>query len=121
MADSARITIRVHPGAARPRLGAEPGGAPAADPAAGHGPTAGGPGAGHGADGGPGPLVGVWVRQRAVDGQATEAALAALARALGVRRADLRLVAGARARVKIVEIADPPADLAARLAALAAG
>jgi uncharacterized protein YggU (UPF0235/DUF167 family) len=110
MADSARITIRVHPGAARQRLGAEPGGEPCA-----------GAGAGRGVDGGTGPLLGVWVRQRAVAGQATEAALAALAGALGVRRADLRLVVGARARVKVVEIADPPADLTARLAALAAG
>ena len=112
MAESARITIRVHPGAARPRLCAEPGGPPIAGA---------GPGAGRGADGGPGPLLGVWVRQRAVDGQATEAALTALAGALGIRRTDLRLVVGARARVKIVEIADPPADLAARLAALTAG
>ena len=66
-------------------------------------------------------MLGVWVRQRAVDGQATEAALAALADALGLRRRSVRLTAGARARVKIVEIADPPADLAGRLAALAAG
>ncbi|MHB1593393.1 MAG: DUF167 domain-containing protein [Streptosporangiaceae bacterium] len=110
MADTARITIRVHPGAARPRLGAEPGGSLAT-----------GPGVGHGPGDGRGPLLGVWVRQRAIDGKATEAALAALAGALAVRRADLRLVVGARARVKIVEIADPPADLADRLASLAAG
>ena len=104
MAESARITIRVHPGAARPRLGPEPGAVPEAVARAGAGAQ-----------------LGVWVRQRAVDGQATEAALAALAGALGIRRTDLRLVVGARARVKIVEISDPPADLAARLAALTAG
>jgi uncharacterized protein len=48
----------------------------------------------------------VRVRERAVDGKATEAALRALAEALGVRPGDVRLVRGARSRTKIVEIED---------------
>ncbi len=93
MPDStALITIRVHPGASRTRVG--------------------------GARGEPGhdDAVGVWVTQRAVEGRATEAALRALAEALGVRRRSLRLVGGARARTKVVAVDDPPPDLAERLA-----
>ncbi len=48
----------------------------------------------------------VRVRERAVDGKATTAALRALAEALGVRTADVRLVSGATSRTKIVEIDD---------------
>jgi uncharacterized protein YggU (UPF0235/DUF167 family) len=70
-----RLTIRVRPGAARPGVGGDHGGA----------------------------LV-VRVRQRAVEGQATEAALAALAVALGVRRQDVTLVTGATSRTKLVEV-----------------
>lgn len=95
MTEPVRITIRVHPGASRPRVG---------------GPRT---------DAGQQRVLGVWVSQRAVDGKATEAALAALADALGVRRRSLRLVTGERSRVKVVEISDPPADLAERLAGLA--
>jgi uncharacterized protein len=40
-----------------------------------------------------------------VDGKATEAALAAVAAAFGVRRDDVSLVAGASARTKVVEVA----------------
>jgi uncharacterized protein YggU (UPF0235/DUF167 family) len=50
-----------------------------------------------------------------VDGKATEAAPRALAEALGVRRADLRLVTGATSRTKIVEI---DADVSDRLRTL---
>ena len=92
MADQARLTIRVHPGASRAKvlaLRTEPG---------------------------QDPVLGVWVHQRAVDGRATEAALKAVAEALSVPRASVRLVAGAHARVKVIEIARPPADLAERLA-----
>ena len=64
-------------------------------------------------------MLGVWVQQRAVDGKATEAALGAMADALGLRRRSLRLVTGERSRVKVVEISDPPADLARRMATLA--
>lgn len=91
MAQLARITIRVHPGASRAKVAALP------------------PGPGQDA------LLGVWVHQRAVDGRATEAAIQAVADALGVRRASVRLVRGARSRVKVIEIADPPADLVERL------
>ena len=44
----------------------------------------------------------VRVTQPAVDGRATEAALAAVAAALGVRRGDVRLVRGATSRDKVV-------------------
>ena len=52
----------------------------------------------------------VRVRERAVDGKATAAALKALADALGVRFADVRLVTGAASRAKLVEIPDEVAD-----------
>ncbi len=53
----------------------------------------------------------VQVSARAVDGQATEAALAAVAAAFGVRRRSVTLVAGAASRTKILEVegADPGA------------
>lgn len=93
MADqTATLTIRVHPGASRARVGglrAEPG---------------------HEA------VLGVWVTQRAVDGQATQAALGLLAEALGVRRRSVSLVSGARTRLKVVAVSNPPPDLAQRLA-----
>ena len=54
----------------------------------------------------------VRVAARAVDGKATEAALRAVADALGVRRADLRLVSGATSRTKVVEV---DADVSARV------
>ena len=92
MTDRALIAIRVHPGASRAKVAGLP------------------------PEPGQNPVLGVWVHQRAVDGQANEAALAAVAEALGVRRSSVRLVVGARARIKIVEVGDPPADLAARLA-----
>jgi uncharacterized protein len=94
-----RITIRVRPGAARTRVGGT---------------------WGTGSTGGPGQILCVWVHQRAVGGKATEAALGALAGALGVPRRSLRLVTGERARVKIVEVGDPPAGLAERVADLRA-
>ncbi|MCW2913666.1 MAG: hypothetical protein JWN52_1734 [Actinomycetia bacterium] len=46
----------------------------------------------------------VKVAARAVDGKATEAALRAVAAALGVRRRDVSLVSGATSRDKVVEI-----------------
>jgi uncharacterized protein YggU (UPF0235/DUF167 family) len=60
----------------------------------------------------------VAVTERAVDGRATAAALRALARALGVPRSAVTLVSGAVSRDKVVQVADPPADLAARIEAL---
>jgi uncharacterized protein YggU (UPF0235/DUF167 family) len=86
-----RLAIRVKPGAARARVG--------------------------GSYGDAGALV-VAVTERAVDGKATAAALAALARALGVPRASVTLVTGAVSRDKVVAVADPPADLGARIEAL---
>src|SRR5207237_5620797 len=51
----------------------------------------------------------VRVHARAVDGQATEAALAAVANAFGVPRRSTTLVSGATSRTKVVEVegADP--------------
>jgi len=84
-----RISIRVTPGSARPGVGGEHAGA----------------------------LV-VRVSARAVDGKATEAALAAVAGAFGVRRGAVRLVSGAASRTKVVDIdAGDPQVLAALLAA----
>ena len=84
-----RITIRVRPGSARPGVGGEHAGA----------------------------LV-VRVSARATGGKATEAALAAVAAAFGVRRGAVTLVAGATGRTKIVDIAGgDPRVLAELLAA----
>jgi uncharacterized protein len=55
----------------------------------------------------------VRVSARAVDGQATAAALAAVAAAFGVRRQAVTLIAGRSSRTKIVEVAGAdPAVLA---------
>jgi uncharacterized protein YggU (UPF0235/DUF167 family) len=88
-----RITVWVRPGSARPGVGGERDGA----------------------------LV-VRVSARAVDGQATEAALAAVAAAFGLRRRAVTLVAGATSRTKILEVegADPAA-LSRLLAAAPSG
>ena len=72
-----RITIRVRPGSTRPGVGGEQAGA----------------------------LV-VRVSAPAVDGRATEAALAAVAAAFGVRREAVMLVTGKTSRTKVVEVAD---------------
>ncbi|GIG19366.1 hypothetical protein Cch01nite_00900 [Cellulomonas chitinilytica] len=58
----------------------------------------------------------VAVTARAVDGAATEAALRALADALGVRPRHVTLVSGATSRDKLVEVADDAVEgLAERL------
>jgi uncharacterized protein YggU (UPF0235/DUF167 family) len=86
-----RIAIRVRPGSARPGVGGEHAGA----------------------------LV-VRVSAQAVDGKATEAALAAVAGAFGVRRGAVRLVSGASSRTKVIDIdAGDPQVLTALLAASA--
>ena len=54
--------------------------------------------------------LGVWVRARPVDGQANAAVEAALASALGLRPRQVRLVAGATSRRKIVELDLPDRD-----------
>ncbi len=71
-----RFSIRVRPGSARTGVGGEHDGA----------------------------LV-VRVTARAVEGRATEAALAAIAEAFGVRRRAVTLVAGATSRTKIIDVA----------------
>jgi uncharacterized protein len=71
-----RITIWVRPGSPRPGVGGEHDGA----------------------------LV-VRVHARAVDGQATAAALAAVAEAFGVRPRAVTLVAGAASRRKVLDVA----------------
>jgi len=58
------------------------------------------------------------VAARAVDGAATEAALTAVAKAFGVRRADVALVSGSTSRTKTLELRGEPQGLAARLAEL---
>lgn len=60
------------------------------------------------------PILDVRVRARPVDGAATAAAERAIADALGLRPRQVRVVRGATARNKLVEISDPPADLARR-------
>lgn len=84
-----RVAIRVRPGASRTAVGGR------------HGER----------------LV-VAVAARAVDGAATEAALAAVAGAFGVRRRHVHLVSGATSRDKVVEVDLPVADVRVRLATL---
>jgi uncharacterized protein len=64
-----------------------------------------------------GPTLVVAVRARAVDGAANAAVLAA---AFGLRRGDVEIVAGVRARDKIVTLRGDPGELATRLADLMA-
>jgi uncharacterized protein len=92
-APSARLTVRVRPGASRTRVGGRYG------------------------EGDDATLV-VAVSARAVDGAATDAVLVAVAEALGVRPWQVTLVRGRTSRDKTLEITDPPADLDVRLAAL---
>jgi uncharacterized protein len=87
-----RFSIRVRPGAARTGVGGDHDGA----------------------------LV-VRVNAPAVDGRATEAALAAVAEALGVRRRQVRLVTGATSRSKVVEVTDAGEADEARLRELLGG
>lgn len=79
-----RLTIRVRPGAARA-------------------------GVALGEDG----VLLVRVAVPAVDGRATEAALRAVAEHCGLRRSEVRLLSGARSRLKVLEVPDgavaPPA------------
>ena len=65
-----------------------------------------------------GPAILVAVREPAIDGRATQAALEAVARALGLGRDQVRLRTGERSRDKLFTVIDPPADLPERLQAL---
>ncbi len=56
---------------------------------------------------GPDAVLTVHVKERAVDGAANAAVIAALAAHFGVRKADVRVVSGFSSRLKIVEF-DPP-------------
>jgi uncharacterized protein len=69
-------------------------------------------------DGPHGAALVVAVGAPAVDGRATDAALRAVAAALGVRRADLALRTGMTSRDKLFVLADPPDDVDDRLRAL---
>jgi uncharacterized protein len=91
MSTRLRVTVRVRPGASRTRVGGS------------HGEA----------------LV-VRVGAPAVDGRATEAALRAVAEALGVRPRQVSLVRGATSRTKVIEVEGATDALAARLAELRA-
>ena len=60
----------------------------------------------------------VRVCERAVDGNATEAALRAVAQALGVKRRDVRLVSGPTSRAKVVAVDTESVDAAGVAAVL---
>ena len=59
----------------------------------------------------------VSVKERAVEGRATEAVVEALAEALGVGRQQVRLVSGRRSRIKVVDVPDECAGRAEQLLA----
>jgi len=90
-----RITVRVRPGASRTAVGGR-----------------------YGESGSGRPVLVVAVAQRAVEGAATEAVLAAVARAFGVRARDVHLVSGERSRTKVLEIDPAPPGAVERLAEL---
>jgi uncharacterized protein YggU (UPF0235/DUF167 family) len=69
---------------------------------------------------GQGAILVVFVAQRAVDGAATEGVLKAVAKAFGLRRADVDLVRGHTSRTKVLELRGEERGLAARLAELLA-
>jgi uncharacterized protein YggU (UPF0235/DUF167 family) len=87
------VAIRVKPGSSRSRVGGR-------------------------YDGPHGAALIVAVHAPPVDGRATDAAIAALADALGLRRATLSLRSGATGRDKIIAVTDAPPDLADRVARL---
>lgn len=60
----------------------------------------------------------VFVGERAVDGAATEGVLKAVAKAFGLRRADVTLVRGHTSRTKELELSGDEKSLATRLAEL---
>lgn len=90
------VLVRVRPGASRTRVGGR-------------------------YDGPRGAALVVAVNAPAVDGRATEAARRALAAALGVRPAAVALRSGATSRDKVFVVAQPAADVAARVRTLRDG
>lgn len=91
-----RAAIHVRPGARRDAVGGAAPGARPQDSAA---------------------LI-VHVRARPVEGAATSAAERTVAEALGIRARQVRVVRGATSRDKLLEITDPPPDVAERWTAL---
>ena len=94
-----RVSVRVKPGASRTKVGG-PYGASSADQGA---------------------VLIVFVAQRAVDGAATAGVLKAVAKAFGLRPADVELVKGHTARTKVIELRGDEKDLKARLTVLLGG
>jgi uncharacterized protein YggU (UPF0235/DUF167 family) len=94
--DKITIAIRVRPGASGTRVGGR-------------------------YEGALGPALTVAVSEPAVDGRATDAAVRAVAKALGLRAADVTVQLGGASRDKLLAVDDPPPDLVARLAALRDG
>ena len=88
-----RVTVRAKPGASRTRVGGQ------------YGQESGGQ---HG-------VLIVRVGARAVDGAATEAVLKAVAKAFGLRRAEVELVSGVTARTKVLELRGDENGLSTRL------
>ena len=84
------VAIRVRPGASRTAVGGR-------------------------YDGPFGPALVVAVQAPAVEGRATEAAVRAVAQALGVKPRTVPVKAGELSRDKLLQITDPPADLATRI------
>lgn len=91
-----RVSVRVKPGASRTRVGGQYG-----EPLPGQASV----------------LI-VFVAQRAVDGAATEAVLRAVAKAFGLRPADVWLVSGSISRTKVLELRGEDKVLSTRLAQL---
>ena len=91
-----RVSVRVKPGASRTKVGGRYGEA---------------------IDGQDAVLI-VFVAQRAVDGAATEGVLKAVAKAFGLRRADVELVNGVTRRTKVLELRGEDSGLTARLTEL---
>jgi uncharacterized protein len=90
------VAVRVKPGSARPGVGGR-------------------------VDGPYGAALVVAVRAPAVEGRATEAARQALAEALGVRAASVRLRSGGASRDKLFVVDAPPGGIADRLRRLRDG
>jgi len=90
-----RVSVRVKPGASRTKVGGQ-----------------------YGEESAQGAVLIVFVAQRAVDGAATEGVLKAVAKAFGLRRADVDLVRGHTSRTKVLELRGEERVLATRLAEL---
>ncbi|MFG1837723.1 DUF167 domain-containing protein [Micromonospora sp. NPDC049175] len=94
--DTLTVAVRVKPGASSTRVGGR-------------------------FDGPHGPALVIAVHEPAVDGRATEAARRALAAALGVRRSEVALRAGAASRDKLFLVDRPSPELSAALRLLRDG